>query len=153
MTDLSLIKTWSEVSEEKSLKVVNELLQIILAQKPRKMVLLLKGPMAAGKTTFVRQLIESMGGASVQSPTFAIHQRYQTNYFEVDHLDLYRLKSDLELDGIGFWDLFESPEGLIILEWPERMKVQDLPENWKKIELEIKLESELSRTYQARWIV
>ena len=51
-------------------------------------VVALFGPMAAGKTEFVKAIV-----AQASSPTFAIHQ----SYGQVEHLDLFRLKNEDEL--------------------------------------------------------
>ena len=139
---------------------LNEVIQEILILMSGQDVLLLKGEMAAGKTTFVRKLMEVLGGRGAQSPTFALHQRYDIERFgiTIDHLDLFRMNSDLELDGLGFWDFFEDSaeefcrdsnefsdflgfeskvRHLVIIEWFEKMNLKHLPKNWKKIQLSI----------------
>ena len=56
-------------------------------------VILLEGPIGAGKTHFARSLIQSllMIPEDVPSPTFTLVQTYETVACEIWHSDLYRL--------------------------------------------------------------
>lgn len=92
-------------------------------------ILRLIGPMGAGKTTFARFLLESLGVADVASPTYALHHRYQggAGLAFVDHWDLYRVRDDSELEAAGFWELLEEPGGLTLIEWPERIPAAHFP--------------------------
>jgi len=99
-------------------------------------VLLLSGDVGAGKTTSVQMIAEILGMKDVQSPSFAIHLRYENaDGRSLDHLDLYRLKDDDDLESSGFWDLFSEPEGLVVIEWAQRLNYDFLPLNWQKIEV------------------
>ncbi len=89
---------------------------------------LLEGDLGAGKTSFVRAwvqtLIDKVSDANVpenlvSSPTFTLHQEYEIKEKKIHHFDLYRLRSEEELETTGFWDIFQQPESVII-EWPER---------------------------------
>lgn len=80
----------------------------------------LTGDLGAGKTTFVRGAVAGMPGGGrerVSSPTWSILQSYRTEP-AVHHLDLYRLTTMDELEGVGYLDL---PEGVVLVEWPERV--------------------------------
>jgi tRNA threonylcarbamoyladenosine biosynthesis protein TsaE len=78
---------------------------------------LLSGPLGAGKSTFVRGYLESLGHPGpVRSPTFALAQVFDTDP-PVVHLDLYRVESP---QGLDFFDLIEGRVALI--EWPERLE-------------------------------
>jgi tRNA threonylcarbamoyladenosine biosynthesis protein TsaE len=81
-------------------------------------VLLIEGPLGAGKTAFVRGLAEGLGAdpGDVSSPTFTILQQY-AGPVTVYHADLYRLTAaeaaDLGLEETGL-------DGVLAVEWPDR---------------------------------
>jgi tRNA threonylcarbamoyladenosine biosynthesis protein TsaE len=78
-------------------------------------VVLLEGELGAGKTTFVRGLVEALGHTGpVRSPTFNLLQTFETEP-PVLHADLYRLGSHR---GTGIEDYLESH--LCLIEWPDR---------------------------------
>jgi tRNA threonylcarbamoyladenosine biosynthesis protein TsaE len=81
-------------------------------------VVLLAGPLGAGKTAFVRGLAEGLGcdPEDVSSPTFTIVQRYDGR-LSLQHVDLYRL-SPVETDDLALEDLMEN--AVMAVEWPER---------------------------------
>jgi len=81
-------------------------------------VVLLTGPLGAGKTAFVRGLAEGLDcdPSAVSSPTFAIVQEYRGRV-TLEHVDLYRL-SAAEVDDLGLDDLFEG--AVAAIEWPDR---------------------------------
>lgn len=82
-------------------------------------VVLLSGPLGAGKTTLVRGLLSALGHAGeVPSPTFAIVQPYDMTRIPVAHADLYRIEDPAELEEIGLDDMLF--DGAILVEWPER---------------------------------
>jgi tRNA threonylcarbamoyladenosine biosynthesis protein TsaE len=108
-------------------------------------VVALKGPLGAGKTEFVKTVARERGFSDVASPTFAIHHRYQGFSIGIDHLDLYRLESEEELETTGFWDFFSENEGLILIEWPERMDLSHIPQEWDLFQLEIILNENSDR--------
>jgi N-acetylmuramate 1-kinase len=81
-------------------------------------VLTLSGPLGAGKTTLARALVSHLDGESeVQSPTFALLQRYETPRLTLSHCDFYRLQ-DGEIDELGLDDALA--DGALVIEWPER---------------------------------
>jgi tRNA threonylcarbamoyladenosine biosynthesis protein TsaE len=84
-------------------------------------IILLSGPMGAGKTLWVRECVEALGGKWVSSPSFAIIQRYRTPSILIDHVDLFRLKDERDLESTGFWDLLDSRSGWIFIEWADRL--------------------------------
>jgi tRNA threonylcarbamoyladenosine biosynthesis protein TsaE len=81
-------------------------------------VVLLKGPLGAGKTAFVRGMAQGLGcdPAAVSSPTFTIIQEYP-GPVTVQHVDLYRL-NPIEVDDLGLDDLMSGT--VLAVEWPER---------------------------------
>ncbi len=83
-------------------------------------VIHLEGDLGAGKTTFARALLTSLGvGERVKSPTYSLIESYRTGELDAHHLDLYRIADPGELEWLGLGDLF-SGSPLVVVEWPER---------------------------------
>lgn len=84
------------------------------------LVVTLAGDLGSGKTTLVQAICRGYGVTeAVTSPTFALVHEYSSPRSTVFHLDLYRLRSPSELDGLG-WDELVSAQALVLVEWPER---------------------------------
>lgn len=81
-------------------------------------VVLLSGPLGAGKTAFARGIAEGLGADAedVSSPTFTIVQEYRGRV-PLQHVDLYRLTPP-EVDDLALEDLLE--QSVMAVEWPER---------------------------------
>ena len=77
----------------------------------------LSGGLGAGKTEFVRDILEHYGISSVKSPTFTIVREYEPG-FKVYHIDAYRLESGDDLAAVGI-DEFLAEDALIFVEWAE----------------------------------
>jgi tRNA threonylcarbamoyladenosine biosynthesis protein TsaE len=82
-------------------------------------VVLVRGELGTGKTTFVRGAARALGVEDpVTSPTFGIGHRYRGAELTVAHLDLYRLAS-LTLEDPGLLDDYLGPDRISFVEWPE----------------------------------
>jgi tRNA threonylcarbamoyladenosine biosynthesis protein TsaE len=87
----------------------------------------LRGDLGAGKTTFVRHLLRSLGVAGrIKSPTYAVVEPHegaplpgQVAPLPIWHFDFYRFNDPREWEDAGFRDVFAGP-GLKIAEWPEQ---------------------------------
>ena len=72
-------------------------------------VLLLKGELATGKTTFVKAVASAMGSqAVVTSPTFMLAQFYPLAHGAILHADAYRLSGIHEYRDLGLDDYLEE---------------------------------------------
>lgn len=114
----------------------------------KKSIILLMGELAAGKTTFVINFCNLFGLTSVQSPTYSIHQRYSNALIAIDHFDLYRLTDEDELVSSGFFDLLNLSADYKFIEWPERIKIEDLPLDKRVYKLIIKKTEGTSRKFE-----
>jgi len=95
-------------------------------------VVLLEGPLGAGKTAFVRGLAEGLGcdGEDVSSPTFSLVQEYRGRV-PLYHVDLYRLAPH-EIDDLGLEEM--GVDGVMAIEWPDRWHRR--PERATRVTLE-----------------
>ncbi len=86
-------------------------------------LVLLKGELGAGKTTFVRGVARGTGSAApVASPTFQLVRVYPGR-LQLAHVDLYRLEKGDELRDLGLDELLEA--GAAVVEWGDRLDVED----------------------------
>lgn len=90
-------------------------------------IVLLSGNLSAGKTTFVSSFCNYFNIQTVQSPTYALHQRYVSSNVVIDHFDLYRLETEEDIQSSGFYDLLNSPSDFKFIEWPERVLLENFP--------------------------
>lgn len=119
----------------------------------KRCILLMSGEVGAGKTTSVQMIAEILGMKDVQSPSFAIHLRYENSQGKsLDHVDLYRLKDDDDLESSGFWDLFSQQDSLVVVEWANRLDFDFLPLNWQRIEVRLEKVSEETRKITTRQV-
>ena len=91
-------------------------------------VVLLQGPLGAGKTQFARGFCSGMGMDDlweVDSPTYTVVNHYRVGE-GVDHIDLYRFRDQVELDEIGFDEILAAPT-VKLIEWPERLDNYPMP--------------------------
>ena len=101
-----------------------------------KSIVILKGPIGAGKTSFVQGIGQGLCiKESITSPTFALSHHYESGSMHLIHMDLYRIES-----GLSARELFieeeeelETNNGLLIIEWPEL--IEPILEIYWKIEI------------------
>jgi tRNA threonylcarbamoyladenosine biosynthesis protein TsaE len=108
-----------------------------------KTVFLLEGEMGAGKTELVRCIGVFMGWKDVSSPTYSLINEYGDGF--AHHCDLYRIQEPDELEGIGFWEIFNKKSGWVFVEWPSKMDIKRIPPTWKIIRICINPKSESER--------
>ena len=94
-------------------------------------VILLRGELGAGKTTFAQSVLDIMGAEGpFTSPTFVIMKKYdlKNSKFEIRnskftqayHFDCYRVGAQDILD-LGWQEIIANPKNLVLVEWPERI--------------------------------
>lgn len=126
-----------------------------LAPSPRGATLVtLSGELGAGKTAFSKAIAKTLGVEEVvTSPTFVLEKIYPIRKLEdsrsngagllgglaskfkrLVHIDAYRLESGEDLAPLGFDELMQDAENLILLEWPEKV-AEALPQASEKLSL------------------
>jgi tRNA threonylcarbamoyladenosine biosynthesis protein TsaE len=90
-------------------------------------VFALRGDLGAGKSVLARAIAHGAGvDTTMPSPTFNLLFEYTTSKAVVNHLDLYRLDDPDEVWELGWRELGEG-EQIVLIEWPERAEAL-LPE-------------------------
>ena len=105
-------------------------------------IYLFQGELGAGKTTFIRLLINNLfvlnnlpKPSSITSPTFPILITYELNSSQIYHYDLYRVKSLKELEELDFFENLNN--NITFVEWPEMLISLPLNKNHYLINLDI----------------
>ena len=86
-------------------------------------IIFLHGEMGVGKTTFIRYLINAfqkenkLKQTEITSPTFNLLNEYQINNIKINHYDLFRLKSNMELKNLELFS--DSLNTITLIEWPQ----------------------------------
>jgi tRNA threonylcarbamoyladenosine biosynthesis protein TsaE len=97
-------------------------------------LIVLDGPLGAGKTVFVQGLAAGLGSADrVTSPTFVISRIHEGGRLPLVHVDAYRLSGRLEVDDLDLdTDLTEA---VVVVEWGAGL-VEALADAHLRIQLE-----------------
>jgi len=109
--------------------------------------LALRGDLGAGKSVLARAIARGAGvTATMPSPTFNLVFRYDgVPGVEVVHLDLYRLDRPADVAQLGFRELGE-PHEIVIVEWPERAELLLPNDRW---DVTLTASGEAMRTVEA----
>jgi tRNA threonylcarbamoyladenosine biosynthesis protein TsaE len=99
-------------------------------------IVLLKGPIGAGKTSFIQGIGKGLSiSEEITSPTFALSHHYNSGKIPLIHLDLYRLENASSAKEIFFSEEEEAiqSQAILVVEWPEL--IETVIDNFWKIEI------------------
>lgn len=107
-------------------------------------IIALHGDLGAGKTTFVQGFAKGLGiTKQIISPTFIIMREYeipelflseQSESKDKDslrqaqakqffyHVDLYRIESEKDVEGLGLLEIIKDDSSIVVIEWPEKIE-------------------------------
>ena len=112
-----------------------------------KSIILLQGPIGAGKTSFVQGIAEGLCiKEDITSPTFALSHHYNSGTIPLIHMDLYRIKNSLMAKEFFISEEEEAirNQAAMVIEWPELIKPV-LNNFWK---IEISYATNIGRNYE-----
>ena len=112
-----------------------------------KSIVLLQGPIGAGKTSFVQGIAEGLCiEEDITSPTFSLSHHYNSGSIPLIHIDLYRLEESLiaqEFFASEEEEAIEN-ESIMVIEWPELIRPV-LNNYWR---IEISYATNIGRNYK-----
>ena len=118
-------------------------------------IVCLKGELGAGKTTFARFIINSFYDSkkikkptSIKSPSFPILLTYDLSDVEIFHYDLYRIKTNSELDQLNIEENINN--SITLIEWPEIIFEQFF--NYKFYLIELIIHNENQRIIKIKMV-
>ena len=112
-------------------------------------IVLLQGPIGAGKTSFVQGIANGLSiSEDITSPTFALSHHYNSGKIPLIHLDLYRLESISSAEEVFLSEEEEAVQSkaILVIEWPELVE-PDIENFWK---IEISYAKNYGRHYKIR---
>jgi len=83
--------------------------------------LYLSGNLGAGKTAFVRALLNGIGVVgTIKSPTYSLVETYSLGLLQIAHIDAYRLFDGHDFSSSGLDEMLDSD--LVLIEWYEKVE-------------------------------
>lgn len=117
-------------------EIAKTFLDNLMSKEDWATVIVLKGDLGSGKTTFVQAVAETLGlKEQITSPTFVIEKIYSLEdqkFKRLIHIDAYRLESGSDLESLGWEEVSKEKENIIFIEWPENV-FDILPKDVKEI--------------------
>lgn len=113
-----MIRTIITNSPEETIEAAAEIGRLL----KRGDIITYKGNLGAGKTTFTRGIALGLGlGDVVTSPTFALVNEYIGDTINLYHFDMYRIRSEWDLESCGFYD-YDFESNVAAVEWSENIE-------------------------------
>ena len=112
-------------------------------------IVLLQGPIGAGKTSFVQGIAKGLSiSEDITSPTFSLSHHYNSGKIPLIHLDLYRLDNISLAKEVFFSEEEEAAQSkaILVIEWPEL--IEPIIANFWKINIDYAKNS--GRNYEIR---
>lgn len=106
-------------------------------------IIALHGELGSGKTTFAQGLAKGLGITKrIISPTFIIMRTYKTGSKNFYHIDLYRVESQNDIEGLGIKEILADKNVIVAIEWAEKIQTL-LPQ--ERIDMRLEYVSESKR--------
>ena len=84
-------------------------------------IVLLVGPLGAGKTVLAKGIARGLGVPDeIVSPTYTIVSEYRGEKMHLYHVDLYRIEGRDQMENLGLDDLLRG-DAVVIVEWGEKL--------------------------------
>ena len=131
----------------KSLDQLNQVTLKIIKRINKEDCILLFGEIGTGKTTLTRALINNLQNQNKQaetevlSPTFNIVYEYEISELKIMHYDLYRLKTEKDVQQLGIFN--QSTKSIKVIEWAEIIK--DKPDDRLEINISYEKKQEMRK--------
>jgi tRNA threonylcarbamoyladenosine biosynthesis protein TsaE len=98
-------------------------------------VVVLSGPLGAGKTLFTSGIAAGLGVEEpVISPSFILTREYSSGFLPLIHADIYRLTTRNEFDDLDL--LSQSSHGVLVIEWGDVVE-PILPPDHLRVDFEV----------------
>ena len=100
--------------------------------------ILLSGDLGAGKTLLTKGILNALDFDvdEVTSPSFTLVNLYRAEKFDVYHIDLWRLDERQDIAAaVGLDEILEDKTAVVIIEWSERLKNFQFPENVLRVSI------------------
>lgn len=126
-----------------TIKDLDEIAKSLIAKAQKNktdkaVVLTFSGELGSGKTTLTQALCRELGiREKITSPTFVIMKKYNINngpFKKLIHIDAYRIETEKELSLLGWEEIMEDKDNIVIIEWPEKI-IKIIPSKAIKIKL------------------
>lgn len=102
-------------------------------------LVMLNGGLGAGKTLLTKGILNALGFDvdEVTSPSFTLVNLYDTQEFDIYHIDLWRLEPGNDVvAAVGLAEILDNERAITIIEWPERLQNFSYPRRVISVKIE-----------------